>query len=66
MKVYLIQNPEATWDEDDAMVVIAKDKRHAERRARWSSSYFKRNQSLKITEIDLNTEQVVLISNIGG
>ena len=65
MKVYLITRS-ATWCEDDAMVVIAEDKLHAERRARWSSDNFKNEQQLKIKEINLDAEQVVLISNIGA
>lgn len=65
MKVYLITR-RATWCEDDAMVVIAEDERHAERRARWSSDYFKNEKNLKIKEFKLDTEQVVLTSNVGA
>lgn len=65
MKVYLITR-KASWCEDDAMVVIAEDKLHAERRARWSSDYFKNEKELKIKEFKLDTEQTILISNVGG
>lgn len=65
MKVYLVTR-DATWCEDDAMVVIAEDKLHAERRARWSSYDFKHEKHLKIKEINLDMEQVVLKSNIGA
>lgn len=65
MKVYLITR-KADWCEDDAMVVIAEDKLHAERLARWNSEHFKNEKNLKITEISLNNEQVVLKSNMGA
>lgn len=65
MKVYLITR-KASWCEDDAMVVIAEDKLHAERRARWSSDYFKNEKELKIKEFKLDTEQTILISNVGA
>jgi hypothetical protein len=65
MKVYLIERP-ADWCEDDAIVVVAEDKLHAERRARLSSDYFRKEKNLKIKEIKLNEEQVVLKSNVGA
>ena len=65
MKLYLITR-KADWCEDNAIVVVAEDKLHAERKARWSSVYFEKEKELKIKEINLNKEQVVLISNIGG
>ena len=65
MKVYLITR-KADWCEDNAIVVIAEDKLHAERRARWSSVHFKNEKNLKIKEINLNNEQVVLKSNMGA
>ena len=64
MKLYLITR-KADWCEDYAMVVVAEDKLHAERRARWSSNDFKKEKELKITEINLNKEQTVLTSNMG-
>lgn len=65
MKLWLITRP-ATWCEDYRMVVIAEDKLHAERRARWSSEDFKTEQNLKIKEIKMNEEQCVLVANMGG
>jgi hypothetical protein len=65
MKLYLITRP-ATWCEDDAIVVVAEDKLHAERRARLSSDYFRKEKDIKIKEINLDKEQVVLTSNIGA
>ena len=52
--------------EDYAMVVIAEDERHAERRARWSSYDFRKAKNLKIEKIDLNQEQVVLTASVSG
>ena len=65
MKVFLIERP-ATWCEDDAIVIVAEDKLHAERRARLGSDYFRKEKDIKIKEIDLDKEQVVLISNVGA
>lgn len=65
MKVYLVSR-KADWCEDQAMVIIAEDERHAERRARWSSDHFRCEKNIKIQEIALGNEQVVLISNVGG
>ena len=67
MKVYLITR-KADWCEDDAMVVIAEDKLHAERQARWNSRHFKKELrgNMTIKEIKLDKEQVVLKSNMGA
>lgn len=65
MKVYLITR-KADWCEDDAMVIVAEDKLHAERKARWNSRHFKKEKNLNIKEIKLDEEQIVLISNIGA
>ena len=65
MKVYLITR-KADWCEDDAIVIIAEDKLHAERQARWNSRHFKNEKNLNIKEIKLDKEQVVLISNMGA
>jgi hypothetical protein len=51
--------------EDMEMVVIAKDKMWAEELARLKSDSFK-NARLRVTEIDIANEQVVLISNKGA
>lgn len=65
MNLYLITR-KADWCEDDAIVVVAKDKLRAERRARLSSDYFRKEKEIKIKEIKLDKEQVVLKSNIGA
>ena len=65
MKLFLITRP-ADWCEDDAIVVVAKDKLHAEKRARLSSNDFRKEKNIKIREIKLDEEQVVWISNFGA
>ena len=44
MNVYLVELPvgEYSWGDDYAMVVVAEDELHAERKARWSSDNFKK------------------------
>ena len=66
MKVYLVKRPVIEWYQDYAMVIIAEDERHAERKARVSSDDFKKCQEITITEIDMNEEQCVLIANTGA
>ena len=65
MKIFLLTR-KASWCEDDAVVVIAKDALHAERLARWNSFNFKKEKDIKIKEFSLDEERVVLISNVGG
>ena len=50
---------------DYSMIVIAKDELHAERCARLNSDDFKKAK-LKVTEINLDTEQCVLVANMGA
>ena len=67
MKVFLVQRTDRVdWCQDYAMVVVAEDERHAERRARISSDDFKACQNIDITEIDITEEQCVLIANSGA
>ena len=66
MRVFLIRHPSASWCEDYAMVVIAEDELHAERRARLSSDDYRDAHDLRITEIDLTKEQEVLTANVGA
>lgn len=66
MKIYLVEQPATEYCQDYAMVVIAEDKLHAERKARISSDDFKKCQKITITEIDMNEEQCVLIANTGA
>lgn len=66
MKVYLVKRPAIKWCQDYAMVIIAEDELHAERKARLSSDDFKKCQEITITEIDINEEQCVLTANTGA
>lgn len=66
MKAYLVERPARDWCQDYAMVIIAEDELHAERKARVSSDDFKKCQEITITEIDMNEEQCVLRSNTGA
>lgn len=66
MKVYLVKRPAIEWCQDYAMVIIAEDELHAERKARLSSGDFKKCQEITITEIDINEEQCVFIANTGA
>lgn len=66
MRLFLVDHPSATWCEDYSMAVLAEDEKHAERRARLSSSDYRNAQDLEIKEIDLNEEQCVLRANVGA
>jgi hypothetical protein len=67
MNIYLVERTEEiTWVEDYAMVVIAEDEKHAERRARWESGDFKRAKNLLVKKVDADKEQSVLIANTGA
>lgn len=54
---------EVNWCEDDAIAVLAVDKLHAERCARCNSSYFAKGEVI-VTEVKMDKEKVILISNI--
>lgn len=66
MNVYKVSRrpQDVDYMEDYAVVVTAEDKRHAERRARWSSYDFRKAKNLKIEKIDLTQEQVVLTASV--
>ena len=68
MNIYLVELPvgEYTYGDDYAIVIVAEDERHAERRARWSSDSFKRAKRIDISQINLDTESVILKANVGG
>ena len=66
MKVYLVERPAIDWCQDYAMVIIAEDKRHAERKARVSSDDFRKWQEITVTKINMNEEQCVLTANTGS
>lgn len=66
MKVFRIDKKDKiSWCMDYSMVVIAKDELHAERCARLNSDDFKKAK-LEVTEINLDTEQCVLVANTGA
>ena len=66
MKVFLVKRSNADWCEDYAMVVVAEDELHAERKARLSSDDFKKCKHISIEEIDLSEERCVLKANVGA
>lgn len=68
MNVYLVTRPEdhISWCEDNGLVVVASDKLHAEKIARCNSDDFAKSQNIKIEQIDLDIEQVILTSNTGA
>lgn len=68
MNVYLITRPKdnISWCEDDGMVVVAANETEAKRLARINSDDFAKSQNIEIKQIDLDTEQVVLVSNTGA
>ena len=66
MKVFRVNKKDKiSWCMDYPMVVIAKDELHAERCARLNSDDFKKAK-LEVTEINLDTEQCVLVANTGA
>lgn len=64
LKVFLVTR-KADWCEDDAIAVLTVDKLHAERCARCNSSDFAKGE-VKVFEIKMDKEKVILISNIGA
>lgn len=68
MNVYLITRPEdhISWCEDNGLIVVASDKLHAEKLAKCNSDDFAKSKNIKIEQIDLNKEQVILTSNTGA
>lgn len=73
MNVYLARLPvddypysNYGYGKDYAMVVIAEDEFHAERKARWSSYNFKQAKKIDISQVNLDKEAVVLTANVGG
>ena len=66
MKVFRVNKKDKiSWCMDYSMVIIAKDELHAERCARLNSDDFKKAK-LEVTEINLDTEQCVLVANTGA
>ena len=65
MNVYLVKIKQTEWCQDYAMVVIAEDERHAERKARWSSDDFRKATGIVVQKIKLDQERTVIIANTG-
>lgn len=66
MFVYLVERTDKIgWCEDYAMVVVATDSLHAERKARLSSDDF-RKAKLKLSVVDIFSEAVILKANKGA
>lgn len=68
MNVYLVELPvgEYSWGDDYAIVIVAEDELHAERRARWSSDNFKKAKKINISQVSLDTESTILKANVGS
>ena len=68
MNVYLVALPigEYSWGDDYAMVIVAEDELHAERKARWSSDNFKKAKNINISKVNLDTEATILKANVGS
>lgn len=68
MNVYLAELPvgKYSWGDDYAMVIVAKDKIHAKRKARWSSDSFKQAEKINISQVNLNEEAAILTANAGS
>lgn len=68
MNVYLAELPvgKYSWGDDYAMVIVAKDELHAERKARWSSDSFKQAKKINISQVNLDEEAVILTANVGS
>ena len=66
MKVFRVDKKDKiSWCMDYSMIVIAEDELHAERCARLNSDDFKKAK-LEVTEINLDTEQCILVANTGA
>lgn len=66
MKVFLVERPATEYVQDYAMVIIAEDALHAERKARLESCDFKECDKITVTKISTDKEQCVLIANTGA
>lgn len=68
MNVYLVELPIGSYSycDDYAMVIVAEDEKHAERKARWSSDNFKEAKKINVSQINLDKEEVILKANVGA
>lgn len=66
-KVFVIDRKDRySYCDDYKAVVVAEDKLHAERLARWEIEDFKKAK-LEVTEIDLESgEQILSVENVGA
>jgi len=66
MKCFVVERTDRIgWCEDISMVVVAKGEKHAEKTARCRSDDFAK-APLKVTEVSLDSEKVVLVRNKGA
>lgn len=66
MKCFKIERTDRfSYCEDFTMVVIAKDELHAERFSRVNNEDFKKAK-LRVAEIDVDIEQIILTANMGS
>lgn len=66
MNVYIVERiDKISWIQDYKAIVISVDEKHAERYARWNIQDFKKAK-LKITKVNLETEQIISIENTGA
>ena len=64
LKIFVVSR-DASWCEDREIAVVAQDKLHAERCARCNSEDFRKGK-VKAKKIKMDTEKVILISNVGA
>jgi len=65
MKIFKVSRADSSWCEDFEIIVVAIDKKHAERKARWSSEDFKKGK-VTTEEIDISEEKVIATRNRGA
>lgn len=66
MKVFCIDRIDNySYCDNYKTVVVAEDELHAERYARMNIYGFK-NAKLKVTEVDLDREQILSVENVGA
>lgn len=64
MNCYLVTRmEEGKWGDTIQMVIVAKDEKHAERRARITNEDLRKTK-LKVEKIDLNKEKIILATYV--
>lgn len=67
MRVFQVERVEGImYCEPYMMIIVAEDEKHAERKARWESDYFKKCKNIKTTEIQLDKEKVIATDYMEG